>query len=270
VGPGQSSPGKKGAGKGKQLTFVSDAFLEKKKKLLQGLTEKMNKKKEVDERRKKLLQSLTDQLKMVMGKIADSKTTEKQREQLQTILASIKTKMTALTPKPVPKPEPPRPLPPPSRALPSAAHQAHRRGSQRTFVELRLSSLPAELRGPEAEVRLGQALGQSVQAVHSWSKDRTSCVVRFLERKHADAAMQAQKVWGFVAALVKGTPAQSTARASREAAPPSVAPRPNEEPDAIRLDSPSMETEDMETDIEEDDVPNTAGGSGGAAVDLTA
>jgi len=56
---------------------------------------------EVEDRRRVLLQSLTDQLKKVMAKISDPATTERNRDQLQLILATIKDKITALTPRKV-------------------------------------------------------------------------------------------------------------------------------------------------------------------------
>merc|ERR1712061_98899 len=52
----------------------------------------------MDARRQKLLQGLTDQLKIVMGKIGNPDTPAKSREALQTLLTSIKDKITALTP----------------------------------------------------------------------------------------------------------------------------------------------------------------------------
>lgn len=60
--------------------------------------EDKKKKQELEERRKKLLQGLTDQLKMVMGKINNPQITDKNKESLQTLLGSIKDKITALTP----------------------------------------------------------------------------------------------------------------------------------------------------------------------------
>eukprot|EP00929_Paragymnodinium_shiwhaense_P113840 TRINITY_DN82128_c0_g1_i1.p1 TRINITY_DN82128_c0_g1~~TRINITY_DN82128_c0_g1_i1.p1 ORF type:complete len:767 (-),score=233.47 TRINITY_DN82128_c0_g1_i1:116-2416(-) len=53
----------------------------------------------VQEKRMALLASLTSQLKTVMARINDPKTNDKAREQFQTILATIREKMTALTPK---------------------------------------------------------------------------------------------------------------------------------------------------------------------------
>lgn len=148
-----------------------------------------------------------------MARISDPKTAERQREQFQGILASIKDKITALTPKPEPKPEakvgvPTRP-PPYSQSSPT-----HQSGfSQPSSATLHLSALPAELRGPEAEARLGQALGEGVEQVHSWAADRSSCVVRFSERRHAELALKAQQVWGFAATWfddIKPTPTTSS------------------------------------------------------------
>lgn len=97
-----------GVGGGGNMTLVRVS--EKEGSAFQRRREKQ----EVEERRKKLLQGLTDQLKVVMGRISDPKTSEKNREQFQTILASIKDKITALTPK---EPEPPKvPEPPPMRS----------------------------------------------------------------------------------------------------------------------------------------------------------
>lgn len=67
------------------------------------LLENKRKHGELEERRKSLLQGLTDQLKKVMAKISDPQTSEKNRDQLQVILSTIKDKITALTPK-EPKP----------------------------------------------------------------------------------------------------------------------------------------------------------------------
>lgn len=168
------------------------------------LLEKKRKREEIEDKRRALLQGLTDQLKVIMARISDPKTTEKNRTQWQAMLASIKDKITALTPptlQPVQPPpmeqEPPRQRPlPPTRPAPGMA-QAHY--EPRRPPALRLLDLPAELRGADAEVRLGQALGEGVAAVLMWSEDGTSCVVRFTERRHAEAALQAQKVWGFTA-----------------------------------------------------------------------
>mmetsp|Transcript_34921 Transcript_34921/g.96436 ORF Transcript_34921/g.96436 Transcript_34921/m.96436 type:complete len:660 (-) Transcript_34921:120-2099(-) len=60
--------------------------------------EKKRQRTEVAGRRKALLQGLTDQMKVVMAKISDPKTPEKNREQLQVLLTSIRDKITALTP----------------------------------------------------------------------------------------------------------------------------------------------------------------------------
>merc|ERR1712060_272786 len=60
--------------------------------------EEKKKKEDIEDRRKKLLQGLTDQLKMVMGRISNPSITDKNREALQTLLSSIKDKITALTP----------------------------------------------------------------------------------------------------------------------------------------------------------------------------
>merc|ERR1712151_421587 len=63
-----------------------------------ALSKAQQAKQEVEDKRKKLLQSLTDQLKMVMGKINNPDTSEKSRESLRTLLETIKSKITALTP----------------------------------------------------------------------------------------------------------------------------------------------------------------------------
>jgi len=63
------------------------------------LLENKRKHGELEDRRKHLLQGLTDQLKKVMAKISNPETTEKNRDQLQVILATIKDKITILTPK---------------------------------------------------------------------------------------------------------------------------------------------------------------------------
>lgn len=75
------------------------------------LSEKKRKLEEVEVRRKKLLQGLTDQMKMVLAKINDRNTTEKNREKMQVLLNSLKEKLTALTPK-MKEPERPRPMAP--------------------------------------------------------------------------------------------------------------------------------------------------------------
>jgi len=73
------------------------------------LSEKKRKLEEVELRRKKLLQGLTDQMKMVLAKINDRNTTEKNREKMQVLLNSLKEKLTALTPQRK-EPERPRPM----------------------------------------------------------------------------------------------------------------------------------------------------------------
>jgi hypothetical protein len=158
--------------------------------------QKKRKAQEIEERRRMLLQGLTDQLKTVMARISDPATSERNREQLQGILASIKEKITTLTPQQAPPPKrmPLIPIRPP---IPFQTKLDNRRQP----ASLKLSSLPAELHGPENEARLIQALGDGVETVHSYSEDGSSCVVRFSDRRLAKAAIQAQKVWGYVADL---------------------------------------------------------------------
>eukprot|EP00811_Abedinium_folium_P005852 NODE_15384_length_1053_cov_1.305616.p1 GENE.NODE_15384_length_1053_cov_1.305616~~NODE_15384_length_1053_cov_1.305616.p1 ORF type:complete len:340 (+),score=111.56 NODE_15384_length_1053_cov_1.305616:99-1022(+) len=74
-------------------------------KLEQAL-EKRKQREEIEARRRVLLQNLTDQLRAVLAKISDSKTNEKDREQLQTIAATIKDQITAQTPKASAPPQP--------------------------------------------------------------------------------------------------------------------------------------------------------------------
>lgn len=155
----------------------------------QGL-QKRQQREEIEGKRKALLQSLTDQLKLVMTKISDSKTDEKGKEKLQGILTAIKDKMSALTPKP--PPEAVRQRQASARLqFPSGKHAG-------SGCALRLQGLPDALRSAEARVR--QALGDvGIESVQAWSEDGSACIVRFADRRPAEAAMQAQKVWGFVA-----------------------------------------------------------------------
>jgi len=194
------------------------------------------KREEIEDKRKALLQGLTDQLKMVLSKINDPKCTEKQREVLQTILASIKTKLTALTPKPEPEPVRQRMEPPRHKSLTSSpALQAANSptlspghpGGPDARRNLRLTGLPEELQGTEA--RLRQALdAEGIRDIQAWSQDGASCIARFTERKHAEAAKQASKVWGFKAeylsdegaskALAASTSKKNAARRLQQAA----------------------------------------------------
>eukprot|EP00404_Azadinium_spinosum_P011659 CAMPEP_0180518048 /NCGR_PEP_ID=MMETSP1036_2-20121128/54873_1 /TAXON_ID=632150 /ORGANISM="Azadinium spinosum, Strain 3D9" /LENGTH=191 /DNA_ID=CAMNT_0022530147 /DNA_START=19 /DNA_END=591 /DNA_ORIENTATION=- len=75
-----------------------------------GLLVKKRQRDELQDRRLALLGTLTNQLKVVMTRISDPKITEKQREQLQTILNSLKDKITAMTPAQPPPPEPELPV----------------------------------------------------------------------------------------------------------------------------------------------------------------
>jgi len=155
----------------------------------QGL-QKRQQREELEGKRKALLQSLTDQLKLVMTKISDPKTDEKGKEKLQGILTAIKDKMSALTPKPPPEAARQR-----HAGVRPPAPSGRQAGSG---CALRLQGLPDALRSAEARVR--QALGDvGIEAVQAWSEDGSACIVRFADRRPAEAAMQAQKVWGFVA-----------------------------------------------------------------------
>lgn len=64
-----------------------------------------NSKRELEDRRKKLLQGLTDQLKLLMAKLADPKTTERQRETMQELIRTVRDRMAKLTPQ---QPQPPQ------------------------------------------------------------------------------------------------------------------------------------------------------------------
>lgn len=188
------------------------------------LLQKKRQRDEIEDRRKVLLQGLTDQLKLVMARISDPETPERKREQFQVILASVKEKLTALTP------------------------QEHEKARPRRAA-LRLTGLPEHLRGDEA--RLRQALGK-VDSVLGWSTDGSSCVVRFADRRHADVAMQAQKVWGFLAEFVDDPVAkQEMLKAVCE--PQKGVAQPVSEPIFVDdADAASGCTEDFESDIEPD------------------
>lgn len=184
------------------------------------------KREEMEDKRKTLLQGLTDQLKMVLAKVNDPKCTEKQREVLQTMLASIKAKLTALTPKPEPEPvrqrlDPLQDRPRHKSLTNSPAHQASGSpmlspGGPDARRNLRLSGLPEELQGTEA--RLRQALeAEGIRDVQAWSQDGTSCIARFTDRKHAEAAKQASKVWGFTAEYLSDEGASKEIAASNKA-----------------------------------------------------
>lgn len=94
----------------------------------------------VQEKRMTLLASLTGQLKMVMARINDPKTNDKAREQFQGILATIREKMNALTPKEEKPPPAPVPAAPP-------AGKAH----EEPFG--RAPGRPPHMRGPPAKVQ---------------------------------------------------------------------------------------------------------------------
>lgn len=212
------------------------------------LQEKKQQKEALEERRKSLLQGLTDQLRTVMAKSSDPQTSERQREQLQAILVTIRDKITALTPQPQEPPARSR-LAPPSRMPPGQISVDFRKPAA-----LRLSSLPADLQGPAAEARLRESLGSGVQSV-SWSEDGASCVVRFSERRFAQDTRQAQKVWGFTAEWCENEAAVAPSRLSLNDA-------------AAEVKMPgSPDTEAMDSDIPDEEV---MGAMVAAAEDLRA
>ncbi|CAK9033960.1 Asparagine synthetase domain-containing protein CG17486 [Durusdinium trenchii] len=146
-----------------------------------SVLEAKRKREELQDRRKALLSSLTDQLKQVLARINDPSTSDRNREQLQTILANIKDKINALTP--VQKEDPAKRRPMPMRPLP---YQTTLDNRPRPAV-LQLSKLPEEMRGPDGEVQLRDALGDSVEWIREWSEDGSSCMVRFRDRRQAEA-----------------------------------------------------------------------------------
>lgn len=166
-----------------------------------SVLEAKRKREELQDRRKVLLSSLTDQLKQVLARINDPATSDRNREQLQAILASIKDKINTLTPAPKEDPAKRRPMPA-MRALP---YQTTLDNRPRPAV-LHLSKLPEEMRGPDGEVQLRDALGDSVEWIRDWSEDGSACVVRFRDRRQAEATLQDQKVWGFTAKLQEEAP----------------------------------------------------------------
>ena len=149
--------------------------------------EAKRKREELQDRRKALLSSLTEQLKAVLARIHDPLTSDRHREQLQTILAAIKDKINALTPQP--KEAPRRPV---------RVYQTTLDNRPKPCL-LQLSKLPEEMRGPERESQLRDALGDSVEWIRDWSEDGTACLVRFKDRRQAELAVQDQKAWGFSA-----------------------------------------------------------------------
>lgn len=165
-----------------------------------SVLEAKRKREELQDRRKVLLSSLTDQLKQVLARINDPATSDRNREQLQAILASIKDKINTLTP--APKEDPAKRRPMPMRSLP---YQTTLDNRPRPAV-LHLSKLPEEMRGPDGEVQLRDALGDSVEWIRDWSEDGSACVVRFRDRRQAEATLQDQKVWGFTAKLQEEAP----------------------------------------------------------------
>ncbi|CAE7894835.1 unnamed protein product [Symbiodinium sp. KB8] len=204
------------------MTLESNRVLEAKRK-----------REELQDRRKALLSSLTDQLKAVLARISDPQTSERNREQLQTILANIKDKINALTPPQKEQELAKRRLMPPAR--PMAPYQTKLDNRPRPATLL-LSKLPAEMQGPDGEAQLRDALGESIDWIRDWADDGCSCTVRFRDRRQAEdmgtvkgpmsrvwvmfwfcswgggkAAVQGQKLWGYVARIqaedkVPGTP----------------------------------------------------------------
>lgn len=223
------------------------------------IVEKKKQKEGLEDRRLALLQGLTNQLKAVMAKISDPKTSEKNRETLQAILATIKEKITALTPQPQEFLSRLR-LAPPSRSLTNIPTQPLPNAFRRPAA-LRLSNLPAELQGPDAEVRLGQALGDGLEAVLSWSENGSSCVVRFSERRFAEVARQAQKVWGFTAEWCSEEAEPYTGTRLTAAALSAGAENPEEHIPG------SPETEAMDSDIADDEVIGAMAAAGGISVE---
>jgi len=183
-----------------------------------GVLEAKRKREELQDRRKALLSSLTEQLKAVLSRISDPATSDRNREQLQTILANIKDKISALTP---PQKEPEiakRRIMPPSR--PMAPYQTKLDNRPRPAV-LHLSKLPAEMHGPDGEAQLRDALGESVEWVRDWLDDGSGCTVRFRDRRQAEAAVQNQKVYGYVAKIQEEMAPQAPPHAFRRKMPAS-------------------------------------------------
>lgn len=185
------------------------------------LLEKKKQKEELEEKRKFLLQGLTDQLKAVLTRISDPKTSDKNREQLQSLLTIIKDKMAALTPEPEAGRGRFGPL---SRPVPTPQVFEPQRP-----MYLRLRDLPEALRTADSEARLRQTLGEGVEAFSGWTEDGSSCVARFSDRRSAEAAFMAQKVMGITAVW-------HTEEEMGEPAPP------------------SPETEAMDSDIPDDEL----------------
>jgi len=218
------------------------------------------KKEELEERRKLLLSGLTDQLKIVMSKISDPATSEKNREQLQGILASIKEKISALTPVEQEKETARRQLQQQKRPAPFQAKK-HTLDNRPRPSSVLLSKLPEELRGQESEVRLRDALGEGVEWVRKWSEDGTSCVVRFSDRRLAEATIQAQKVWGYAAQLQE----EERPPPFRRKPPGPRIPRQRHTHKVYRPPPmpaqevpPSPETEAFDSDVPEDELPSYA------------
>jgi len=177
------------------MTLESNRVLEAKRK-----------REELQDRRKALLSSLTDQLKAVLARISDPQTSERNREQLQTILANIKDKINALTPPQKEQELAKRRLMPPAR--PMAPYQTKLDNRPRPATLL-LSKLPAEMQGPDGEAQLRDALGESIDWIRDWSDDGCSCTVRFRDRRQAEAAVQGQKLWGYAARIQEEMPPQA-------------------------------------------------------------
>jgi len=251
--------------------------------------EKKRQREELEDRRKKLLQGLTDQLKVAMARINDPNMTEKNREKMQVLLTSIKEKITALTPQRPEPPEPPRVRWPPSgrpslggypsSQAPGGEAGRTAEGTRLPSVTLRLTNLPVEMRGAEAEARFAQTLGEGVESVRSVSEDGGSCVVRFADRRHAEVALQSQKVWGYTAEWVEEVPEATPevpGTAAPAMAPPvgavSVVDDAGEEPYAPA--PASGETEAMDSDIPDQELAgameSAARGAAEAAARATA
>ncbi|CAJ1372454.1 unnamed protein product [Effrenium voratum] len=163
------------------------------------ILEAKRKREELQDRRKALLSSLTDQLKAVLARINDPATSDRNREQLQTILASIKDKIHSLTPA---EREDPKRRMPPMRPM---TYQTTLDNRPRPAV-LQLSKLPEEMRGPDGEAQLRDALGDSVEWIREWSEDGSACTVRFRDRRHAEAAVRDQQVWTWSAKIQEVMP----------------------------------------------------------------
>ncbi|OLP84634.1 hypothetical protein AK812_SmicGene34472 [Symbiodinium microadriaticum] len=212
--------------------------------------EAKRKREELQDRRKALLSSLTDQLKAVLARISDPQTSERNREQLQELAKRrLMPPARPMAPYQTKLDNRPRPATLLLSKLPATLLEMgvvtcgfrcgfkmldKGGGDDNDGYDDYEAAVQNESAPSEAQLR--DALGESIDWIRDWADDGCSCTVRFRDRRQAEdmgtvkgpmsrvwvmfwfcswgggkAAVQGQKLWGYVARIqaedkVPGTP----------------------------------------------------------------